>query len=49
MSKDTETPKPENKRNNSLSYSDFKTLIAELNENEINRLFDLLLTLQQKP
>ena len=40
--------KPE-KRNNNLSYSEFKDLLSGLSDEEINRFCDLLSNLQQKP
>ena len=42
-------PKKDKKRNNTLTYQEFKTLITGLNDDEINLFCDLLSNPQQKP
>lgn len=37
------------KRNNNLSYSEFKTLVEGFSDDEISRFCDLLSNLQRKP
>ena len=46
--KSQKNKKPE-KRNNTLSYLEFKTLMSGLTDDEINRFCDLLSNPQQTP
>ena len=42
-------PKKDKKRNNTLSYQEFKILMTGLSDDEINLFCDLLSNPQQKP
>lgn len=48
MSKKIKSPKKPNKRNNKMTYSDFKKLLAGLTDEEINQVCDWLSNQQQK-
>ena len=47
--KKTKNIEPIKNRNNALSYSQFKDLVNGFTDEEINRFYDLLASLQQKP
>jgi hypothetical protein len=42
-------PKKDKKRNNSLTFPEFKEMVSGLSDEEINDFHDLLLSLQHKP